>query len=149
MPGSPTPFSDSVAQLNASGQVVSSAYTGGGLNSPNGIAIDGVGNVWVSNAHGNSITELSGSQSASPGTVMSPSAGYGVDAGLGASDELAIDSSGNVWVTNGSANALNAVPRLGCAGQDAIDRCCLCSLVLVVHQFEIVSYCIRLAAQAS
>ncbi len=61
-----------------------------------------------SNNQGNSIVELAGSQSSSPGHALSPQIGYGVDANLGEmyNSSIAIDASGNVWVCNGAANTL-------------------------------------------
>jgi hypothetical protein len=38
----------------------SNGYTGGGLNGPLGIAVDGSGNVWVANYKSKSITEFVG-----------------------------------------------------------------------------------------
>jgi sugar lactone lactonase YvrE len=80
--------------------VVSTGYSGGGLDGPNGIAIDGAGNVWVTNFEGNSITELEGANSATPGAAVSPSSGFGTDANLGRPYGIAIDASGNLWVSN-------------------------------------------------
>ncbi len=80
-----------------------SGYTGGGLSTPQGLAIDSVGNVWLANcgsvcAAGKgpppNVTELNSS-----GTPISPSSGY-TGASLLAPWAVAIDPSGNVWVTN-------------------------------------------------
>jgi streptogramin lyase len=96
--------SSSVSELeiesNGSATVVSTGYTGGGLNHPNGIAVDGAGNVWVANHAGNTVTELEGAASANPGQTITTSAGYGADASLREPYGIAIDASGNVWVTN-------------------------------------------------
>jgi streptogramin lyase len=69
-------------------------YTGGGLNKPQSIAVDGSGDVWVANNGANSISEFS-----SIGKAMSSSAGY-TGGGLNAPWGIAIDTSGNVWVTD-------------------------------------------------
>jgi sugar lactone lactonase YvrE len=97
-------YSDSVSELallaNGSVTVVSTGYTGGGIEHPNGIAVDGAGNVWVTNYRGASITELQGANASSPGTPVSPSTGFGSDASLIAPFGIAIDAGGNVWVSN-------------------------------------------------
>ena len=68
-------------------------YTGGGLATPYGIAIDTSGNVWASNGGANKLTELS-----SMGAPLSGSGftGAGIDSALG----IAIGSTGNVWLAN-------------------------------------------------
>jgi hypothetical protein len=68
--------------------------------------------VWVSNLHTNvrgateSFTELAGSNSSSPGSAISPSTGYGLDAGLLLPYALSVDPSGNLWVSNTGGNSL-------------------------------------------
>ncbi len=90
---------------NGTGNVVSSGYSGGGIDHPNGIAVDGSGNVWVTNKVGNSLTELQGANGTSPGQPLS-SAGLGTDANLSEPDGIAFDSSGNVWVSNPGSNSI-------------------------------------------
>ena len=117
-------FGDSVSELSSSGSVISSGYSDNkaSLYHPQGIAVDGAGTVWVANFLGNSITELAGSAAGVPGQILSPAAGYAKDASLLKAYALAIDASGNVWVTNFGNNTLTEViglaapvktPRLG------------------------------------
>ena len=103
-----TSFSgDSLALVTSTGVVASGAngYTGGGLDHPQGIAVDGAGNAWTANYRtptniGDSLTELSGAASTIPGTPLSPSIGYGTNAGMLEAFDLAIDASGNIWVSS-------------------------------------------------
>jgi hypothetical protein len=96
--------SSSISELAITGActatVVSTGYTGGGLNHPNGIAVDGAGNIWAVNYFGNSVTELEGAGGAKPGQAMSTSAGFASDANLREPYGLALDASGNVWLSN-------------------------------------------------
>lgn len=69
-------------------------YTGGGLNAPGSVAVDGAGNVWFADYLFGSISELS-----SGGAALSPSAGY-TAGGLATPYDLAVDASGNLWITN-------------------------------------------------
>jgi sugar lactone lactonase YvrE len=96
------PGSVSELELNNDGTVtvVSSGYTGGGINNPNGIAVDGSGNVWVANYRGNTLSELQGANGANPGQPLSPASGLGADANLLDPYGIALDSSGNIWVSN-------------------------------------------------
>jgi len=94
---------------------VSTGYVGGGLAHPQGIAVDGAGNVWVSNFRANALTELAGAVSASPGTALSPAGGIGSSANLVQAYALAIDASGNVWVTNSASNANKLTEYIGLA----------------------------------
>lgn len=89
-------------ELNNDGTVTvaSPGFTGGGLSHPNGIAVDGAGNVWVTNYFGNTITALQGAGRGAPGEALSPASGYGQDALLGRPYGIAIDASGNLWVSN-------------------------------------------------
>jgi len=100
-------FGNSVSLLTNAGTVISSSYTGAGsIYHPQGIAIDGAGSVWVANYRATYLTELSGSTSAVPGSSISPASGFGADAGLLEAYALAIDASGNLWVSNQGSNTV-------------------------------------------
>jgi hypothetical protein len=104
-----TTSSVSELQLNNDGTVtvVSTGYTGGGINHPNGIAVDGSGNVWIANFRiGNSLSELQGADGSSPGQPLSPSTGFGTDANLLDPFGVAIDSSGNLWISNSGSSTI-------------------------------------------
>ncbi len=80
-------------------------FTGSGLSNPQGMAIDGSGNVWIANngtaPNTSSITELS-----SNGTVLSGATGY-TGGGMSFALGIAIDPSGNAWVTAyGNSNVI-------------------------------------------
>jgi streptogramin lyase len=103
--------SNSVSELeikdSGSVAIVSTGYKGGGINHPNGLAVDGDGNVWVANYDGNSISELQGAKSGKPGYPLSPKTGFGSDANLSKPYSIAIDQSGNVWVSNFGSSTIS------------------------------------------
>ncbi len=102
-------YTSSISELGLNNDgtvtVISTGYTGGGLDQPNGIAVDGAGNVWATNFRGASITELQGANSSQPGTPISTN-GFGKDASLSAPFAIAIDASGNVWVSNQGSSTI-------------------------------------------
>jgi len=77
---------------------ISIAYTGGGMDGPAGLAIDGSGNVWVTNASGSSLSEFS------PLGVAISATGF-TGGGLDKPGLAAFDPSGNLWVANGEVGA--------------------------------------------
>jgi len=85
-------------------------YTGGGLNAPKSIAVDGSGDVWAANGGNNSISEFSSS-----GKAISGSAGY-TGGGLNAPWGIAIDTSGNVWITDPIAIGSGALSKFSGTG---------------------------------
>jgi streptogramin lyase len=85
------------------------SYGSGYLDGAFGVAIDGTGNVWISNQSGNSLTELSSS-----GTPISPFAGY-TGGGLNVPDSIAIDGGGSVWAVNAGNSALSKFSNSGVA----------------------------------
>jgi streptogramin lyase len=98
---------NSISEISGAGTVLSrGGYTSASLDDPDDIAIDGAGTVWISNYRGPSLTELAGSTASVPGTVLSPAGGLGSDAGLLEAYSLAIDASGNLWVSNKGNNTL-------------------------------------------
>ena len=101
-------YSDSVSLVANSGTVISNqGYTGlGSLSRPQGIAVDGAGNVWVANYRASYLTELAAASASSPGASLSPAQGLGADAGLLEAFALAIDASGNLWVSNQGSDTI-------------------------------------------
>lgn len=89
---------------------ISLNYTGLGLNTPHGIAVDGNGDVWVANQTANNITEVysGGDGINTPGT-FSQFTGGGI---LGA-QALAIDLSNNVWIANTAGSSVVELDSLG------------------------------------
>jgi sugar lactone lactonase YvrE len=104
---------NSVSQLASNGTIVSpaSGYSDNkaSIVYPQGIAIDGSGHVWVTNFGTNSITELAGSTANSPGQILSPTAGYAIDAHMDQPFAVAIDASGNLWIPNFHNNTLTEI----------------------------------------
>jgi hypothetical protein len=74
-------------------------FTGGALNSPSALAADTTGNIWITNAGGNTVTELSHS-----GAVLS---GTGFTASLNQPSAIAFDLSGVAWITNKGNNTIS------------------------------------------
>jgi streptogramin lyase len=100
-------YGNSVSELTSSGTDLSKGgYTGGGVDHPQGIAIDGAGNVWVANYRSSYLTELAGASAATPGAFLSPSSGLGGDANLLEAYAIAVDASGNLWISNFGSNIL-------------------------------------------
>ena len=91
-------YGNSVSVVATTGTILSTGITGGGINHPQGIAVDGAGVVWVANYRGNNLSELAGTSAM--GTVLSPASGFGLDASLLESYSIALDASGNLWVSN-------------------------------------------------
>lgn len=99
-------YSDSISEVSAGGAILSTGYTGGGLSHPQAIAIDGGGNLWIANYRGSSITELAGAGGGTPGTALSPSSGYGPHTAMRQSYSIAVDASGNLWISNLGSNSV-------------------------------------------
>ncbi len=99
-------YGNSISEVDTCGTLELDAAMGGGVVRPQGIAVDGVGTVWVANYQGNSLSELGGASSPAPGKFLSPSSGFGSDASLLDPYGLAIDASGNLWLTNSGKNRL-------------------------------------------
>jgi hypothetical protein len=85
-------------------------YVGGGLSSPQAIANDASGNVWVTNPGNNSVTELSNT-----GAPISGSSGF-TQGGINVPYGIAIDTSGNAWVTNTGNNTVSEITSPTTAG---------------------------------
>ena len=112
--GWPNYYGDSISQLASDGTVISSGYSDNKASiwHPQGIAIDGSGHVWVTNYLGSSITELAGSAASSPGQILSPTAGCARMQAWMEGFAVAIDASGNLWVTNFFTNTLTEIVGL-------------------------------------
>ena len=76
-------------------------FSGGGLNDPYGMAIDGSGSVWIANNGASTISNLT-----SAGVPVSPSTGYTAGNNVAYPNGIAVDLTGNIWVTNYYANSV-------------------------------------------
>jgi hypothetical protein len=96
------PFSPALAAEPSSWSLaLNYAPAAAAFNSPYSIAVDGAGNVWVANAAGNSVSELTGSSGYMTGLNFAPAG-----ASLNFPTWLAIDTAGNVWVVNSKGNSV-------------------------------------------
>lgn len=99
------PFAPALA-ASPDSWMVSVTYSGGGMNSPRGVAIDAMGNVWTANAGNNTVSRFD-----SQG-VAGAANGY-AGAGLAGDTTVAIDSAGNAWAANGMANSVSELGKGG------------------------------------
>jgi secreted PhoX family phosphatase len=102
----------SASQLTHSGTptptVILSDDGHGSLDEPFGLAFDGGGNLWVTNGKDSSVVEFTPSQLASSGDptpTVTLSANHG---SLAFPTDLALDASGDLWVSNGGFTNGNA-----------------------------------------
>ena len=91
-----------LAKFSRQGVAVSSTpFTGGGINKPLAVAVDGLGQVWVANT-GGTVSVLSNT-----GAAVSPSTAY---SGPGSKPAgIAIDISGSVWIPSSTANTVTRI----------------------------------------
>jgi hypothetical protein len=94
--------SGAVEETSQIGTVQNTISSGGGLDLPVGIAIDGNSQVWVTN--GNSSVSLF----SNAGTALSPSTGF-TDSSLATPSGIAIDLGGSVWVANKGNNSVTRI----------------------------------------
>jgi hypothetical protein len=80
----------------------SSAFTGGGITTPVSLAVDGNSYIWIANSNG-TVSTLNNT-----GTALSPSNGYHW-ATAGTPGALAIDLSGNIWITTPGSNHITEI----------------------------------------
>jgi sugar lactone lactonase YvrE len=94
----PTPPFGPALSTQPSDFTIALSFTGGGINSPFSLAIDGTGNVWMVNTGTATVTEMNGVT----GAAISPSGGFNAE--LNAPFSVAIDPSGNAWVVDATIN---------------------------------------------
>ncbi|HEY1731470.1 MAG TPA: NHL repeat-containing protein [Terriglobales bacterium] len=104
-------FSTSEAQPTS--WTIAINYTGGGLNNPKGIAVDGSGNVWVPNAGNSSVFRLAPSATSIAAATAITSI---TDAHINQPSALAVDGSGNAWITNTGNSTITEIGPSGTVG---------------------------------
>jgi len=87
-----------------------SVSSGGGLDAPSALAIDGASQVWVVNSSG-SVSLFSNT-----GSPLSPSTGF-TDSSLSTPSSIAVDLGGSVWIANKGNNSITRI--LGAAAPAA------------------------------
>jgi hypothetical protein len=103
---SSSPFQPTLSTAND--LTVAVTFTGGGsLSSASALAVDGAGQVWVTNRGTNSVTQL-----ANTGAVLSGSSGYTAGS-LNSPAAIAIDASGNAWIANSGNSTVSKVTASG------------------------------------
>ncbi len=95
-----------ISEVAPGGGILIYEETGGGLFSPARTAMDAGGNFWVLDYYGRTsnatdgFTEIAASNPSYPaGTVLSPANSLGRDAQMNGAYDVAVDASGNLWMT--------------------------------------------------
>jgi hypothetical protein len=113
--------SGAISEFAADGDALSpvTGYSGSGVVSPRAIAIDATDHVWAINTpySGSSANQSDIAALNSSGTLTSPSGGY-AGGGLYSSIALALDQSGDVWVSNqfGGLSSTGSLSEFSSAG---------------------------------
>jgi len=97
---------DVVGQIGCTSGACSATSANGGFNNPQGVAIDGSGNIWVVDNNNNRVEEFN-SAGTYLGQIGCSSGGCTVTSTNGAFNGptgIAIDASGNIWVTDTGGN---------------------------------------------
>ena len=102
---STAPFQPTLTAINDF--TVGVTYSVGGFSGPSAMAIDSSNNVWITNAAGNSVTELSHA-----GLPLSGAAGFTVGA-INAPSAVAIDVAGNAWIANAGTSTVTELTPAG------------------------------------
>ena len=92
--------SNAVAKYPLSG-AAPAMYTGGGLNSPSALAIDGNGYVWITNNGNSTLSVFNAAGTPVSATAYSPA--------IGNPHSITIDSTGSLWITNYADSSLTQV----------------------------------------
>jgi hypothetical protein len=103
LPASPPPNDFTIAIVFPNTSSTDISITNSSINNPIGIAIDASGNAWISNyagGVGDTVTELNGSTGADISPVDPITGGGFTGGGLSGPYAIAIDGSGNAWITN-------------------------------------------------
>ena len=102
--------------VNGSSSVISIATSFSGFSSPNGIAVDAYGNVYVAdsgngnNGHPEGVYEIvAGTGGALPGTVNANSTVISIGSGYISPSGIAVDASGNVYVADYNGSAVDEI----------------------------------------
>jgi hypothetical protein len=93
---------NSISAFGSGGSPISgtSGFTGGGLDGPASIAVDGSGRIWTASGNNNATCPYNTiSEFAASGTAISDANGYCYPVAGYYLEYLAVDGSGNVWVT--------------------------------------------------
>jgi streptogramin lyase len=97
----PSATCDNATTTHATGCAMATIQPSGSvLRQPNGMAIDGLGQVWVVNRNNASLVGFDGN-----GSLISSTAGYSTSA-MQSSSQVAIDAAGSIWVSNYNSNTL-------------------------------------------
>jgi hypothetical protein len=88
---------------------VALTFTGGGLDQPNIVAIDGAGDAWITSQDSSAASVIEIASANAPVAGTSSYTGGGLNAPWG----VAIDLSGNAWVTNNSGNSVTELSSSG------------------------------------
>jgi streptogramin lyase len=96
---------NTITQIQSFG-ILSGTVSGPGLSTPSTLASDGAGRLFVANFGSNNIAIVADSTSNTPGTILTPGTGLGMDAALNQPYGTAIDASGSLWVTSSADNRL-------------------------------------------
>ena len=102
---STAPFQPTLSSINDF--TVGVTYSVGGFSGPSSLAIDSSNNVWITNASGNSVTELSHA-----GLPLSGTAGFTVGA-INTPSAVAIDAAGDAWIANAGTSTVTELTSAG------------------------------------
>lgn len=108
--------SGGVTLTSAWSAAAGSPFSGGGECGycTNSVAIDGAGNVWLSDGEFEPPDRVGLSELSNSGAPVSPSTGYQTSY-LGYPLQIAIDGSGNVWVADGGVGSVDLIEFVGAA----------------------------------